>query len=210
MPELSNWLTFVAASEALLLLPGPTVLMVISYALSGGRRAALMTVPGVALGDFTAMSVSFLGLGAVLATSASLFTALKVAGAGYLLYLGIKALLSPLEDDSRQTPHEPKRSKSVSIPFHAFAVTALNPKGIAVYVAFFPLFLDPSLSLAIQYLVFGGTFLILATINATLYALLAGEVRRLISGRRARLWLNRASGGLFILCAGLLGLARRT
>ena len=73
----------------MLLLPGPTVLMVISYALSGGRRAALMTVPGVALGDFTAMSVSFLGLGAVLATSATLFTALKIAGAGYLRVLGM-------------------------------------------------------------------------------------------------------------------------
>jgi threonine/homoserine/homoserine lactone efflux protein len=208
MPSLSEWLTFVAASEALLILPGPTVLMVISYALSGGRRAALMTVPGVALGDFTAMSVSFLGLGAVLASSAQLFMLLKLAGALYLAYLGIRALTQPARMDDERPPERPERTPA-SIAIHAFAITALNPKGIAFYVAFFPLFLDPHDSFARQLAVYGGTFLTLAIINATLYALLAGEARRLLSGWGARVWLNRVSGCLFLLCAGLLGFARR-
>lgn len=86
------WLAFVAASAILLAIPGPTVLLVISYALGHGKRSATATVAGVALGDFTAMTASILGLGALLATSATLFTVLKWVGAAYLIYLGIKAL----------------------------------------------------------------------------------------------------------------------
>ena len=79
----------------------------------------------------------------------------------------------------------------------------------ALYVAFFPLFLDSHLPLPPQLLVYGGTFLFLASANATLYALLAGEASRFLTSHRARRWLNRLSGGLLILCAGLLGFARR-
>ncbi|MFN7027355.1 MAG: LysE family translocator, partial [Pseudorhizobium sp.] len=85
---IENWLAFVAASAVLLAIPGPTILLVISYALSHGRSAASATVAGTALGDFTAMTASMLGLGALLAASATLFTALKWIGAAYLIYLG--------------------------------------------------------------------------------------------------------------------------
>ncbi|MBI3512607.1 MAG: LysE family transporter, partial [Proteobacteria bacterium] len=85
--SVETWLAFVAAAAVLLAIPGPTVTLVVSYALSVGRRAAWATVVGVALGDFTAMTLSLLGLGAVLATSATLFTALKGLGAAYLVYL---------------------------------------------------------------------------------------------------------------------------
>ncbi len=98
MPEFHTWIAFVAATEALLIIPGPTVLLVISYALAQGKRSAWATVPGVAAGDFTAMALSLLGLGAVLAASAELFTALKLAGAAYLIYLGIKVLRAPVPE----------------------------------------------------------------------------------------------------------------
>ena len=84
------WLAFVAASAVLLAIPGPTVLLVISYALGHGKRSATATVAGVALGDFTAMTASMLGLGALLATSATLLTVMKWVGAAYLIYLGVK------------------------------------------------------------------------------------------------------------------------
>ena len=87
---LSLWAAFVAASSILLVIPGPTVLLVVSYALGQGWRTALPMAIGVALGDFTAMTLSMLGLGALLATSATLFTALKWIGAAYLVWLGIK------------------------------------------------------------------------------------------------------------------------
>ncbi len=84
------WAAFAAASTILLIIPGPTVLLVVSYALGQGWRTALPMAVGVALGDFTAMTLSLLGLGALLATSATFFTALKWVGAAYLVYLGIK------------------------------------------------------------------------------------------------------------------------
>src|SRR6188508_1827625 len=87
---LSLWLAFVAASSILLVIPGPTVLLVVSYALGQGWRTALPMAIGVALGDFTAMTLSMLGLGALLATSATLFTILKWVGAIYLIWLGLK------------------------------------------------------------------------------------------------------------------------
>jgi threonine/homoserine/homoserine lactone efflux protein len=85
----AHWLAFAAASAVLLAIPGPTVLLVISYALGHGRKAATAIVAGVALGDLTAMTASMLGLGALLATSAALFAALRWVGGAYLIYLGI-------------------------------------------------------------------------------------------------------------------------
>src|ERR1700685_90718 len=94
--SLEHWLAFIAASAILLAIPGPTVLLVISYALGHGRRAALGTVAGVALGGFTAMTASMRGLGALLSTSALVFTGLKWIGAAYLIYLGIKLWRAPV------------------------------------------------------------------------------------------------------------------
>src|SRR3954470_21985479 len=87
---LTLWTAFVAASSILLVIPGPTVLLVVSYALGQGWRTALPMAIGVALGDFTAMSLSMLGVGALLAASATVFTGLKWLGAAYLVWLGIK------------------------------------------------------------------------------------------------------------------------
>ena len=88
--SIETWLAFSAASAVLLVIPGPTILLVISYALGQGMRAALPLAVGVALGDLTAMTLSMLGVGALLAASAMLFTALKWIGAAYLVWLGIK------------------------------------------------------------------------------------------------------------------------
>ncbi len=208
MPDLHTWIAFVAAAEALLIIPGPTVLLVVSYALAQGRRSAWATVPGVAAGDFTAMALSLLGLGAVLAASAELFTGLKLAGAAYLIYLGIRILRAPVPETlDENAPQEHARWR---ITGHAYAVTALNPKGIVFYVAFFPLFLSADKPLLPQILTFGATFLVLATINAALYAMMAGQVARFLKGYRARKNLNRAAGGILLVTGGLLGLAKRT
>ena len=85
-----TWMAFAAASAVLLVIPGPTILLVVSYALGQGWRTALPMAVGVALGDFTAMTLSMLGIGALLLASATIFTALKWLGAAYLVYLGIK------------------------------------------------------------------------------------------------------------------------
>ena len=207
MPDLHTWIAFVAAAGALLIIPGPTILLVISYALAQGRRSAWATVPGVAAGDFTGMALSLIGLGAVLAASAALFTVLKLAGAAYLVYLGIKVLRAPVPHNLDEAA--PQEQSSWRITAHAYAVTALNPKSIMFYVAFFPLFLSAEKPLMPQILTFGATFLVMATINAAAYAVMAGQVARFLKGYRARKNLNRAAGGILIATGGLVAIGSR-
>lgn len=139
-----HWFAFAAASAVLLAIPGPTILLVISYALGHGRKIAGATVAGVALGDFTAMTASMLGLGALLATSAAVFTVLKWIGAAYLVWLGIKLWRAPVGNDSGSTVETSPAERPLRIFLHTYAVTALNPKSILFFVAFLPQFLDLS------------------------------------------------------------------
>src|SRR5690606_14401992 len=139
---IETWLAFVAASAVLLAIPGPTILLVISYALGHGRKGASATVAGVALGDFTAMTASMLGLGALLATSAVLFTLLTWVGAAYLIYLGIKLWRAPVSTQVTPEAGEVSSERPLRIFLHTYVVTALNPKSIMFFVAFLPQFLD--------------------------------------------------------------------
>src|SRR5262245_42176348 len=207
MPELHTWIAFVVAAEALLIMPGPTDMVVVSYALSQGRRSAWASVPGVTLGDTTALILSLLSLGAVLMASSELFNALKIAGAIYLVYLGIKTWRAPVPetiDDDAPLEHRPWR-----IMMHTYIATALNPGGIVFYVAFFPQFLSPDRPLLPQVAVFGATFIIMGSINSALYATLAVQVRRLVRSYRARKNINRAAGSFLIAIGGMVSLAKR-
>jgi threonine/homoserine/homoserine lactone efflux protein len=203
---LDHWLAFVAASAVLLALPGPTVLLVISYALGHGRRAAGLTVAGVALGDFTSMTASLLGLGALLAASALLFTLLKWVGAAYLIYLGIKLWRAPVAAGTPDLAAPLERPGRIFL--HAYAVTALNPKSIVFFIAFLPQFLDRSAPVLPQLIIFEASFLTLATLNALGYALLAAAARRTIRRPHVQRAVNRTGGGLLI-GAGALALAWR-
>lgn len=191
------WLAFIAASIALLLIPGPTVLLVLSYAISQGKRVALATVGGVALGDFIAMSASLAGLGALVLASATLFTVLKWVGAAYLVYLGVKlfrsASTTSLGDLDKVT------ETSVSSVFgHATAVTALNPKSIVFFIAFVPQFVVVESPLLPQFSVLITTFVGLAAINALAYALLADKLRSRIARPSVLAWFSRLGGGALI------------
>lgn len=206
-----HWFAFAAASAVLLAIPGPTILLVISYALGHGRKIAGATVAGVALGDFTAMTASMLGLGALLATSAAVFTVLKWIGAAYLVWLGIKLWRAPVANDSGSTVETSPAERPLRIFIHTYAVTALNPKSILFFVAFLPQFLDLSRPLFAQMAIFETTFLILATINAALYAWLAAAAGSTIRKPNVRRIVNRLGGSLLI-GAGFLtaGLKRAT
>ena len=111
-----SWLAFTAASTVLLLIPGPTVLLVVSYALGQGWRTALPMAVGVALGDFTAMTLSMLGVGALLAASATVFTALKWIGAAYLVWLGIKLWRAGGALDARPRTDAASSAKMLAMP----------------------------------------------------------------------------------------------
>jgi threonine/homoserine/homoserine lactone efflux protein len=200
-----HWLAFVAASIVLLAIPGPTVLLVVSYALGHGCRYAAATVAGVALGDLTAMTASLLGLGALLAASAGLFTAVKWVGAAYLVYLGLRLWRAPVGDPGQADISETRPGRIFA---HAYVVTALNPKGIVFFVAFLPQFLDMTRPVLTQMAILVATFVSLATINAALFGLLASSARRTIRKPSAQRLVNRI-GGSFLIGAGLLTAAWR-
>lgn len=192
-----HWLAFTAAAAILVAIPGPTVLLVISYALGHGRASARATVAGVALGDFTAMTASMLGLGALLAASAALFTALKWIGATYLVYLGVRLFRTrPVAFDAAAP--DSAEAEPWRVFLHAYAVTASNPKSIVFFVAFLPQFLNPTAPLLAQMALFEATFLALATLNATLYGLMAAKARRTIRRPSIQRAVNRLGGSLLI------------
>ena len=188
------WIAFAAASLLLLLLPGPTVLLVVGTALARGRAAALAMVPGVMAGDAVAMTASLAGLGAVLATSATAFAVLKWAGAAYLVWLGVRmwrrsaAGAVPVADDA-----SPR-----ALGLRAFVVTALNPKGIAFFVAFVPQFVDPARPLLPQVAILEATFVTLAGLNGLGDALLVGRARRAVLRPATLRLLNRAGAGALV------------
>ena len=190
-----SWAAFTVASAVLLIIPGPTVLLVVSYALGQGWRTALPMAVGVALGDFTAMTLSMLGLGALLAASATLFTILKWVGAAYLVWLGIKLWRAGGTLEAAPRTDTASAAKMLG---HAWLVTALNPKSITFFVAFLPAFLDPKADFLTQMMVFETTFLILAFANAFGYALVAARARGFVSNPRAIGIVNKVGGGLLI------------
>ena len=196
------WLAFVAASAVVLLIPGPTILLVLSYALTQGRSVALATAAGVALGDLTAMTASLLGLGAIVLTSALAFTALKWVGAVYLMWLGIKMLRGARHAELGQlTKTRPRAARNVM--GHAAVVTALNPKGIGFFIAFVPQFIDTGNPLAPQFTVMIATFVSLGALNALAYALLADRLRARIQRPAILRGLTRL-GGVTLIGMGVL------
>ena len=200
------WLAFVAASAVLLIIPGPTILTVISYSVAHGRRANAPLVAAVALGDSTALVVSLLGLGALLATSAFWFTAIKWAGGLYLLYLGIKLLRAGISPAVLAAPAAP--GSRWRLFANTYLVTALNPKGIVFFVAFLPQFIDARTGVTQQLWVLALTFVAMAALNATLYAVFAGSARRLLASPRAQRRFNLAGGSL-LSAAGIWALLAR-
>ncbi|NOD46867.1 MULTISPECIES: LysE family translocator [unclassified Ruegeria] len=195
------WLAFVAASTALLLIPGPTVLLVLSYALSKGRSVAVASATGVAVGDLVAMTASLLGLGALVLASATLFSVLKWVGAAYLVWLGIK-LLRSAPAGGLGTINTARDVTARNVFGHAAAVTALNPKSIAFFIAFVPQFLRPTEPLGPQFAILIVTFVGLAWLNALAYALLADRLRRLI-GRASVITAMTRFGGLTLVGMGV-------
>jgi threonine/homoserine/homoserine lactone efflux protein len=149
-------------------------------------------VAGVALGDLTAMTLSLAGLGALLAASALLFSVLKYAGAAYLIWLGIRMWRAPVS--AAATAPVPARRAFRE----AYVVTALNPKSIAFFVAFVPLFVDAGRAFLPQAVVLVATFVTLAALNAGLYALLAARLSGAVGRPSVRRAFNRAGGTLLV------------
>jgi threonine/homoserine/homoserine lactone efflux protein len=205
--SIESWIAFVAAASVLLLIPGPTILTVISYSMAHGRRANVPLVAAVALGDSTALVLSLLGLGALLAASAFWFTVVKLAGGLYLAYLGIRMLRAGISPQQAAAPAAP--ASRWRLFTNTYLVTALNPKGIVFFVAFLPQFINPAAPVTRQLWVLAATFVALATANATLYAVFAASARKVLGSPRAQRGFNLAGGSLLSAAGVWALLAKR-
>lgn len=195
------WLALIAASIALLAIPGPVVMMLFGYTASYGRSVTGVAILGVVAGDFTAMTISLLGAGAILAASKTLFFALKIAGAAYLVWLGVQMWRSETEPELVVIA-DPSKHK-LAVLRDTFLVTALNPKDIIFFIAFLPQFLTPTKPALPQIAIIEGTFLTLVVISTLVWVLLADTlVRRLKGTGRLRI-LNRI-GAVFLISTGTI------
>ncbi len=186
-------LAFIISSSILLILPGPTILTVISYSISHGYKAKIPLICAVTLGDSTALILSLLGLGTLLASSAFWFTIVKYTGGLYLIYLGIKLFRSGI---SSKVQENNENTSSIKLFLNTYLVTALNPKGIIFFVAFLPQFINLNGNVTQQLWVLAITFVILATLNATFYALFANKVKKLLASNKTQKIFNLIGGSL--------------
>jgi threonine/homoserine/homoserine lactone efflux protein len=205
MTPLETWTAFVAASIVLLAIPGPTVTLVVSYAMSKGRPAAAAIALGVALGDFAAMSLSLIGLSAALMASAHLYAVVKAVGAIYLIWLGWKLWRAPIGAGGA-APASPRSLRAMA--GHAFAVTLFNPKSLIFFVAFAPQFIDARRPYGAQAAILIATFMVLAFINALAYGVVAARARKALGRPASARIVNRVGGG-FLMGAGAFALALR-
>jgi len=200
MFDLSVILTFTLASAALVIVPGPSVSLIIANSLRSGASAGLANVAGTQLGLLTMILVLALGLDAVVALMGEAFFYVKIAGALYLVYLGVKLLTSRGELPTRRGE---KRSQ-LGFVLQGFLVIWSNPKALLFFGAFIPQFVDPAYDPAIQVVVYGAIFMAVATVLDSGYALAAGGAGGLLTRARVKL-VERIGGSLLI--AGALGLA---
>lgn len=204
MPDGSTLLLFVGASLALLAIPGPAVIYVVTRSIEHGRTAGMVSMLGVETGTFAYALAAAAGLSGLIAASVTAFTVVKYAGAAYLLYLGVRKLLE------RDQPQDATLTGRSRLFLKGTLVQLLNPKIAIFFVAFLPQFVDSSRGpVAAQILVLGTIFTALAVLSDGAYVLLAGAVSGwLRTGRHARSRLAKLSGGVYIglgLTAALSG-----
>lgn len=197
MPASSALLAFLAASIVIVAIPGPSVLFTIGRALSGGRRAALLTVLGNALGVLAQVIALAVGLGPLIAASATAYTVVKVVGAGYLIWLGISAIRHRGDLAASFKAGTPVVTPTLHALRQGFLVGVTNPKTIVFFSALLPQFIDRREPVWSQFVILGLVFFAVAIVSDSLVALAAGAVRNQVASRPERVgWLGGVGGAL--------------
>jgi threonine/homoserine/homoserine lactone efflux protein len=192
----SNLSLFIPAALILALTPGPVVLYIVTRSVEQGRKAGLISVIGLELGNFFHVFAAALGLSAILLSSALAFSVVKYIGAAYLIYLGVRKLrASDKIEDQNVKPDTLQRIFSQGI-----IVAIFNPKTALFFFAFLPQFVDPAAeTVAFQIAFLGFLFVAMATVTDTLYALTAGAAGRWLRGNlRFRRFQRYLSGSVYI------------
>ncbi|XDF15471.1 LysE family translocator [Vibrio scophthalmi] len=207
--SLETWTLYLVAVLILTASPGPSSLLCMTKGVTQGFRIGVYT----ALGSLTAITIiltlSFTGLGLVIASSELTFNIIKYTGAAYLIYLGFKAILSKEQEYQLGEEQETPEQAPVKHYISGFIVGSSNPKAILFFTALFPQFIDPNAPLLAQYIIFTATFMVMEFSWLAIYALLGAKSSNwLFAKGRAKLF-NRVTGGVFIGAGTLLSTASK-
>jgi threonine/homoserine/homoserine lactone efflux protein len=204
MTDAGTLAVFAAASLALAVVPGPAVLYIVAQSVHGGRRAGVVSALGVASGGLVHVLAAVIGLSAILAASAEAFTVVKLLGAAYLVYLGIRTLLGR-DDRIGGRAAEPTLGRTFR---QGIVVNVLNPKTALFFLAFLPQFVDPDGSTRGQLAALGAIFVVIALTSDLVWALVAGTAGAVLRRSKTFLRVQRyVSGTIFV---GLGALAATT
>jgi threonine/homoserine/homoserine lactone efflux protein len=208
VPDTSSLLVFSLACAALIVVPGPSVAYIVARTVQQGRTAGLVSALGIEVGGLVHVTAAVIGLSAIIAASAELFTAVKLAGAAYLILLGLRALWRPGRQAEQAQAAPPASTRRVF--GQGVLVNTLNPKTAIFFVAFLPQFADPSAGpLAPQMAVLGLIFVAIALISDSTWALVASAAATRLRTPRAQRWTDRATGGVFVVLGAVAATARR-
>lgn len=197
------FLAFIAAVTVLMLIPGPNVALIVANSVAYGPRYGLITVAGTSSSMVPQLALTALGMTELLATLSVWFEWVRWIGVAYLIFIGVQAWRAPVVDLTRTAP-EPRSPRAIFL--RGFLVSLTNPKTLLFYGAFFPQFVTLDRDLGLQIAILSVTFLVIAMLVDSAWALVAGRARFLLAARgKLR---NRLTGGLLIGAGAALALAR--
>ena len=203
MPPTSALLAFAASAFVLIIIPGPSVLFVVSRAVAHGRRAALLTVVGNAGGAYTQALLVAIGLGAIVERSAAVYHAVKLVGAAYLVYLGIRMIRERRATTGVVLGSPTRTLRNTELLRDGFVVGVANPKLIVFFAAILPHFVERGGAPAgLQMAVLGAVFVVIALVCDSTWGLLAGTARTWFTSSPSRIERLTAAGGTVIVGLG--------
>jgi threonine/homoserine/homoserine lactone efflux protein len=201
MVSSSRLLEFAAVAFVVIVIPGPSVLFVVGRTLAHGRRTALASVAGNELGEFVLAAAAALGVGSLIQRSAVLFTVMKLAGAAYLVYLGVRVLIKRKEHALAETL-VPVRSTPRAVA-DGFLVGVANPKTAVFFAAVLPQFVSRSGNVPAQMLLLGFLFVLIALVSDSAWTVVAGGARSWFGRSPRRMEMIGGAGGLAMIGLGV-------
>ena len=208
MPDAATLLLFAAAALALIVVPGPAVLYIVSQSIDRGRLAGFVSALGIAVGALVHVVAAAIGLSSILVSSATAFNVVKYAGAAYLVGMGLWTIFKRRDEAEVSAPSERRLRRRFG---QGVIVNVLNPKTALFFFAFLPQFVDPEAgAAALQIAVLGLVFVVIAVVSDSIWALAAGTASERLRGNRRFLAVQRyVSGSVFVGLGALTAAAKR-
>jgi len=221
--DLSTWLVYVSVISVLIFSPGPSALLCISDGVKFGNKKTIPTIIGGAIAALLLMTISAVGLGAILTASETLFYVIKLLGAGYLIYLGWSAWREGALSKSLEVPSQPQSELNANVKGHqpitysvyalfqkGFLVGISNPKDLLFFIALFPSFMHADLPQVDQYIVLASTWFFIDCTSMFMYAGLGSKISPLLKKPSTMTLVNRTVGSVFMLLGSALAISTGT